>query len=77
MPRRDLQSFVYWSEAEGRTHSSQGTLAIHAVKKPQISPEIVLGAVQNCVGDDCVEIHQQAPDVAAEGATFTALSALR
>lgn len=43
VPCRDLQSFVYWSEAEGRTHSSQGTRTIHTVKKPQISPEIVSG----------------------------------
>lgn len=43
VPCRDLQSFVYWSEAEGRTHSSQGTRTIHTVKNPQISPEIVSG----------------------------------
>lgn len=50
VPCRDLQSFVYWSEAEGRTHSSQGTRTIHTVKKPQISPEIVSGLCRHCRG---------------------------
>lgn len=48
-PCREPQSFVYWSEAEGRTHSSQGTCVDSHCQKVTDPTGDCVGTLLNCV----------------------------